>query len=222
MRNRVRDCQLEVKALSETGSFEGYGSVFDVTDHYGEVVKPGAFVESLADHRSKGRMPAMLWQHRADMPIGVYTDMHEDNKGLRVVGQLAMDTTPGKETYALLKLGAVSGLSIGYEILSWEEQDKTLQLTKLDLWEVSLVTFPANDAARIESVKAGLRAGETPTVRELENILRDAGFSHSQAKAICARGAAGLDPRDADAELVAALQHTLATMRQQDESKGAA
>ena len=103
------DVPFEVKAVSDDGLFSGYGSVFGVLDSYKEVVAPGAFAESL-----QGRMPALLWQHRAGEPIGVYTAVREDAVGLYVEGKLALKTARGAEAYELLKMRALSGLSIGF------------------------------------------------------------------------------------------------------------
>jgi HK97 family phage prohead protease len=181
----------ELKKLTDDGQFAGYASVFDNTDLHAERVAPGAFAETLKDAQQKGRMPAMLWYHRPSEPIGVWLTMKEDKTGLWVEGQLALKTQRGAEAYELLKMGAVSGLSIGFELMAWEKDEKeknVLILTKVKLWEVSLVTFPANDEARVAEVKAALAQGKLPTEREFEQILRDAGFSRKQATGIVADG----------------------------------
>lgn len=105
----------------------------------------GAFVKSLADHKTAGTMPAMLWQHNSDEPIGVWTEMAEDANGLRVKGQLALNTTRGKEAYELAKMGALNGLSVGFITKQFEYDTETdvRTITEADLWEVSLVTFPS-------------------------------------------------------------------------------
>jgi len=193
----------ELKELEDDGIFSGYGSVFDVVDSDSEVVAKGAFKRSLAAWKKKKRMPALLWQHNSGEPVGVYTEMHEDDIGLFVQGRLAMKTARGSEAYELLQMGAISGLSIGYNVVK-EEQDSETEITTLkeiDLWEVSLVTFPANDEARVQTVKSVLQAGELPTEREMEGFLRDAGFSRAQAKAILAEGYKALYQRDADEEV---------------------
>lgn len=179
----------EYKALDDTpvGKFSGYGAVFNNVDAYGERILPGAFAETLADARARGRMPAMLWQHNQAMPIGVWRSMHEDERGLYVEGELA-DTQLGREAYSLLKLGALSGLSIGFSVKteSINREENVRDLVAINLWEVSPVTFPANSEARVSNVKF---SGPDMTVREFERFLRDAGaFSVSQAKAIAARG----------------------------------
>ena len=163
------DVPFEVKAVSDDGLFSGYGSVFGVLDSYKEVVAPGAFAESL-----QGRMPALLWQHRAGEPIGVYTAVREDAVGLYVEGKLALKTARGAEAYELLKMRALSGLSIGF-VTREDSYDKIAgvrTLKKVDLWEVSRVTFPANDAARIAAVKS---IDALNSLADAEAYLRDAG-----------------------------------------------
>lgn len=165
---------LQVKATSDSGEIEGYGSVFGVRDDYDDVIAAGAFAGSLTEHRTAGTMPAMLWQHDPSEPIGVWTSMTEDAKGLHVAGKLALDTVRGKEAHALLKLGALNGLSIGFMSKQWTyDRDTDVRtLTELELWEVSLVTFPANGKARITNVKASPDDAVTP--RDAERILREA------------------------------------------------
>lgn len=176
------DMPFKVKAVSDDGLFSGYGSVFGVVDSYKEIVAPGAFKESL-----EGRMPSLLWQHRSGEPIGVYTSMKEDSIGLHVEGKLALKTSRGAEAYELLKMEALSGLSIGF-ITREDSYDKVSglrTLKKVDLWEVSLVTFPANDAARVSSVKT---IEAINTFSDAENFLRDAGgLSKREAVAAVAR-----------------------------------
>lgn len=197
---------LKIKSVSDTGEFEGYGSVFGVKDSYSDIVVKGAFQNSLDRHAEKGSLPALLWQHRMDEPIGVYTEMKEDENGLFVKGRLLIDDDPlAKRAHAHLKAGSISGLSIGYSLNDYE-YDNTKDafiLKDVDLWEVSLVTFPANDEARISDVKAALKTGEIPQPALVEKCLRDVGFSRSQAKAIMADGFKAL--RDAENDATAAL-----------------
>lgn len=182
----VRSFALQIKAAGDDGTVEGYGSVFGVRDNYDDVIAKGAFVQSLKDHKAAGTMPAMLWQHDADKPIGVWTEMVEDEKGLRIKGQLAMETIKGKEAHALLKMGALNGLSIGFMSKEWayDRETEVRTLTAIDLWEVSLVTFPANEKARVTNVKS---ADEMATPKDAEKALRDAGFSKSDATAFVSR-----------------------------------
>ena len=186
MQTKRLDVGFELKAIGADGTVEGYGSVFGVRDNYDDVIAKGAFIQSLKDHKAAGTMPAMLWQHDADKPIGVWTEMVEDEKGLRIKGQLAMETVKGKEAHALLKMGALNGLSIGFMSKEWsyDRDTEVRTLTAIDLWEVSLVTFPANEKARVTNVKS---ADEMATPKDAEKALRDAGFSKSDATAFVSR-----------------------------------
>ncbi len=186
MKTKHFDVGFEIKAVNADGTVEGYGSVFGVRDNYDDVIAKGAFVQSLKDHKAAGTMPAMLWQHDADKPIGVWTEMVEDEKGLRIKGQLAMETVKGKEAHALLKMGALNGLSIGFMSKEWayDRETEVRTLTAIDLWEVSLVTFPANEKARVTNVKS---ADELQAPKDAEKVLRDAGFSKSDATAFVSR-----------------------------------
>lgn len=188
---------LEIRSLDERGEFEGHGSVFNNEDSYGDIVLPGAFQKSLEEHRSAGTLPAMLWQHDPGQPVGVYSQMSEDSKGLYVKGQLLLDTAKGREVHAMLKAKAVRGLSIGFVTRQWEYRDDTRLVKDVDLWEVSLVTFPANRAAQVADVKNS--SSPITTERDLEQYLRDVGkLSKSEAKAAVARVRASiLERRDA-------------------------
>lgn len=184
---------VKAEAVADDGSFEGYGSVFGVVDSYNEVVEPGAFVTSMADAKRKGRKVRLLWQHDPDQPIGVWDDLAEDAKGLWGKGRLLIDASPrAREAYGLLKAGALDGLSIGYREMDVEPDGNRpgiRRLLKLDLREISIVTFAANERARVETIKSILSGGALPTVREFEEHLRDAGFSKSLAAAIAGKAA---------------------------------
>lgn len=187
MTNSTLDFACELKATGDTGTFEGYGSVFNVTDRGGDIVAPGAFAETLAAAKAAGRLPAMLWQHRQAEPIGVYTEMDEDSVGLRIKGKLALKTSRGAEAYELMKMGALSGLSIGYRVRddSWDRVTGVRTIKKADLYELSLVTIPMNDASRVSAVKA---IEDLDSLSEIERHLRDAGgFSRSEATALVSR-----------------------------------
>lgn len=198
------DVPLKIKSLSETGEFEGYGSVFGVEDSYSDVVVKGAFEKSLSLWAEKGRLPSMLWQHKMSEPIGIYTEIKEDEHGLYVKGRLLINDDPlAKRAYAHAKAGSLGGLSIGFILKDWEyDSAKGVYLLKeIDLWEVSLVTMPANDDARISDVKSMLQKGETPSPSKVERTLRDVGFSRSQAKAFIAKGYGAVDSqRDAESQ----------------------
>lgn len=202
MQNKQRlDVPLKLKSVSDSGEFEGYGSVFGVKDSYDDVVVPGAFSKSLQSWREKNTMPAMLWQHQMDEPIGIYTDMKEDDVGLYVKGRLLIDDDPlARRAHAHMKAGSLTGLSIGYMLKDWE-YDRTKEvflLKEIDLWEVSPVTFPSNDEARISDVKSVFARGEMPSQKSIERVLRDVGLSRTQAKAFMAGGYSTLNQRDVD------------------------
>lgn len=195
---KIKDFRLDVKTAAD-GRFSGHGSVFGNVDSYNEVVAPGAFADSLS---TRSRPLPVLWQHKSDSPIGVYDTVREDAKGLYVEGRLLVkDVALAREAYALMQAGAVSGLSIGYwtRESSYDEKTGVRTLTKLDLEEVSIVTFPANEDARIDAVKLKLAHGTLPTLPEFEKLLREAGFSKSQAAVVANRGLGHLLQREADA-----------------------
>lgn len=183
------DRPFEVKAVDDKGRFSGYGSVFGNVDAYQEIVAPGAFAESLAAWKDAGKLPPVLWQHRSGEPVGPYLEMREDAHGLFVEGQLLVDdVVRAKEARALMKAKAVNGLSIGFVTRedSYDKVTGVRTLKKIDLWEVSIVTFPANPAAQISNVKSAVEALES--LAEAERYLRDAGgFSKSAALAFIAR-----------------------------------
>lgn len=187
----------ELKAVDETGAVEGYGSIFGNRDSYDDIVAPGAFAKSITQSQESGRMPAMLWQHDPSEPIGVWTEMREDARGLFVKGRLA-DTQRGREARELIRLGALTGLSIGYVTREYvvDRENETRTLTDLELWEVSPVTFPANSEARI----TGAKAESIGSPKDFERFLRDAGFSRKEAKQITANGFGDSDLRDAEIE----------------------
>jgi HK97 family phage prohead protease len=192
----------EIKAVEEDGIFEGFGSVFGNVDSYKEIVAPGAFAESLAGWKAAGRLPPVLWQHRSGEPIGPYLEMEEQAIGLRVKGQLLVnDVQRAKEARALMKAKAVNGLSIGFVTRedSYDRVSGIRTLKKIDLWEVSVVTFPANPSAQISSVKSSIDA--IATVRDAEAFLRDVGrLSNAQAAAFISRFKSLSGQRDSDDE----------------------
>jgi uncharacterized protein len=181
----IKSLALELKA-DDAGEVEGYGSVFGGLDSYGDTIEPGAFAASISK-----RKPKMLWQHRMDKPIGVWDDVSEDGKGLRLKGRIA-DTELGREARQLIKMGAMDGLSIGYRTIRDEMRGNNRVLKEVDLWEVSFVTIPADAAATVTGVKS------IATERDCEDALREMGFSRREAKAFIARGWGGIrDLRDA-------------------------
>lgn len=174
----------EVKEISESGKFSGYGSVFGVLDSYADIVVKGAFTKTIARHQQAKSAPAMLWQHKSDDPIGVWTNVHEDDHGLYVEGELILEASRGRDAYWLMKKGAVRGLSIGYKTVKdqYDHNTDVRQLLEVDLWEVSPVTFPACPTAQIGDIKS-------ITERDFERMLtRDAGLTRSQARVVINQG----------------------------------
>jgi len=178
----------EIKSISDDGSFVGYGSVFDIVDCYKEIVTRGAFKKSLAAHKKNGKMPKLLWQHDPSKVIGKYTSMKEDERGLLVEGKLYIDELDlAKEAHFLMKEGEVDGLSIGF-VTKKQSFDRTKglrYLSEVDLWEVSVVTFPANRASRVLASKA---VDDVTDIRSFESFLRESGFSANAAKSIASNG----------------------------------
>ena len=186
----------EVKAINDKGTFTGYGSIFGNEDQGSDIMQKGAFTKSL-EQRPASKVK-MLYQHKTDEPIGVFEDMYEDEKGLFVKGRLAMGTQKGREAYELLKMGALDGMSIGFRAdpdkQGYNENKRgTRTLKEVDLMEISLVTFPMNERALIENVKASQKS-----IREWEKILREVGnLSRTEAKIGAKALSESLSQRDA-------------------------
>lgn len=215
----------EVKFASDkSGVFSGYGAVTGNVDAGGDVIEKGAFKRTLREWEDKGKFPPMLLQHGGGMfggaaddllPVGKWTKMEENSKGLKVEGELfALGTPRGQYIYEGMKAGALDGMSIGYRVRKegvvhgTKPGDPRRTIKDLDLVELSIVTFPMNDKARIGAVKS------IKTIREFEDFLRDAGgFSHAAAKAIAAGGFKASEPRDEDgADLAAIIRRNIATL----------
>ena len=146
-----------LKAVDDRkGQIEGYASLYGLEDQDGDVVAPGAFDASLREWGKSGRTPSLLWQHDATQPIGLWQVLKSDGSGLFVKGQLFIhEVAKAAEAYALLRRGALSGLSIGYRPVKVRRDAKRglRILEEIKLYEISLVTFPALDAARVSGVK---------------------------------------------------------------------
>lgn len=193
----------DVKADEATRTIEGWASTFGNIDSDNDIIIPGAFIKSL----QKNGLPKMLWQHRTELPIGVWESAEETAQGLRIKGRI-LDTTLGEDVYKLTKAGAIDSMSIGYKATEYDIDKKTgtRRLKEVELYEVSLVTFPANEEARITSVK-----NKPDTERDLERLLRDAGgYSHREAKAIVAEGFKGIaGQRDVEQQVLPQLAGSL-------------
>lgn len=190
----------EFKAIgdADSGEFEGYGSVFGNEDSYGEIVEKGAFAESLKKHG----LPKLLLQHSSWMVGGIYLEAREDEKGLYVRGKLNLKVQAAFETYELLKQGALSGLSIGFKTLihEYNRDTEVVHIKKVRLYEVSVVTFPANEKATISAVKSA-----PESIRDFERFLREAGYSQEDAKLIASKGYRAFETRREGGDAALAL-----------------
>lgn len=158
--------------VTEGHVIEGYASLFGKRDQGNDVVMGGAYGASLARLAAAGRRVKMLWQHDPTQPIGVWDEVREDATGLWVKGRILGDVEKGREAVALLAAGAIDGLSIGYRTVKSERDGKGQRLlTELELWEVSLVTFPMLPEARVTGKGETL---EADTWRSLAQIFEDA------------------------------------------------
>ncbi len=185
----------EVKLAGDgqkVGKISGYGAVFGNVDSYGDVIEQGAFKESLQQWQGKGKWPPMLLQHGGGMfgggaddmlPVGKWTEMEENTRGLKVDGELfALNTERGQYIYEGLKAGVLDGLSIGFRTrkskIGTQPGEPSRTLLELDLVELSIVTFPANPKARV----TGVKTLPPDQIRELEEYLCDEGLSRKAAK----------------------------------------
>lgn len=176
-------------ALSEGAVIAGYASLFNVPDQGGDVVQPGAYARSLARLAASGGRVKMLWQHDPGEPIGVWDEVREDGRGLYVRGRLLGEVARGREAQALVAAGALDGLSIGYRTRR-ATRDAAGQrfLTEIELWEVSLVTFPMLAEARV-----GTKA------EDADALLREMAEAFSGARLVlagAAQAAAVTDPTE--------------------------
>jgi len=217
------NCGLELKFAdgAAPGAFDGYASLFGIVDSHGDVMAPGAFKNTLAEMRAQGRTIPMYMQHGHLLggdprPVGVWSNVAEDDKGLKVSGKIVgLGTEEGKYNYALVREGAIGGLSVGYKTIkarygkTASEPKRTLQ--EIKLFEISLVDSPSLASARVDSIKS---ARDIKTTREFEDFLRDVGgYSNSAAKAIASHGfksgSESRDENDADVNHLTRLLETI-------------
>ncbi len=151
--HEVKFTSLNLKSVDTDGSFEGYASLFNKEDLAGDVVAPGAFADSLRQRGIAGIK--LLFQHDANQPIGVWTQLREDARGLYAHGRLMPEVTKAREVHALMRAGALDGLSIGFRTVKGRRDRAagTRRLERIDLWEISVVTFPMQPDARVGTVK---------------------------------------------------------------------
>lgn len=160
--------------LTEGAEISGYASLFGEVDQGGDVVQPGAYAASLTRLAEMGTGVKLLWQHDPNEPIGVWDEVHEDERGLYVKGRLLTETTRGREAAALIGAGAIDGLSIGYRTVRSERDAKGHRLlAELELWEVSIVTFPMLQQARVGAkAQEHESAPHSPLATDLAGVFR--------------------------------------------------
>jgi hypothetical protein len=193
----------DFKLDKTTGEFTCYGNVKGNIDHALDRTLDGAYQNSIDEHMKNGTMPKMFWMHKAyDLPVGVWLEMKEDQKGLWLKGRLS-DTTMGRDIEALAKDGALDSFSIGYYVAQekWNQELHCNDLIELDIKEVSWVTYACNEESLLQDIKSKMDEGDLPTVRELEKFLRDNGFSKKQAERIVSKYRPDNENVDAWAEL---------------------
>lgn len=177
---------LDAKTITDAGEFDGYASVFDNVDRGGDIAIKGCYADTL--RKRPAPQIKMLWNHNSDEPIGRWIEAREDGRGLFVKGKLALGVQRARETYELMREGAIEGLSIGYKTANSDRDQKTgaRRLLEVELFEVSVVTMPMNEEAVVSLVKGN----RLPTEREFEALLQspEVGFTKWQAKAIVADG----------------------------------
>lgn len=183
----LSDCEIKLQASrGKATTFEGYASVWDRIDSYGDTIKQGAFRESISDD---GRVPLMLYQHSAANVIGKWLSIEEDERGLYVKGELTPGHSVAADVAASLKHEALNGLSIGGYTKDWEPTEKDGRIIKkFSLFEVSVVAMPAEHEARIDTATVKSMLESCETIRDIERLLRDeAGLSNSLATALVAK-----------------------------------
>lgn len=183
---------MELKAINEDGTFEAYGATFGNVDLGGDVIEKGAFSKTLAETSLDDIQ--MYWNHDRDQPIGEYTEIMEDEHGLRCKGRLYIEAIPkAKEVHFLMKKRKVKAFSIIYKAIKDAYEKGVRKLQEIKLHSIDPVMTPMNPKAVLLSVKSG----ELVSKRDLESKLRDAGLSKQEAKAVIAEGWQGLK-RDAN------------------------
>lgn len=204
---------VEIKLKGEKqGFFEGYASVFDGVDAYNDTIVKGAYKETLSN---SDRLPKMYYNHDSYWTIGKWLHMEEDSKGLFVQGELTPGHSIANDVYASMKHGTLDGLSIGYRVpKGGSEEDGDIRiLKKIDLVEVSVVTTPADNSARIQldSVKAAF--DELQSIKDIEAFLRESGgFSKAAAQAFISRAKVVLSesaPKDVTSAVIDAIRAEL-------------
>lgn len=190
---QIQSFKFDVRNVGGSGEISGLGAAFGNIDHAGTIIARGAFAKSLEAHAKNGTRPAMLLHHKLDRPIGTWRELRETDEGLEVTGKLSIDTRDGREAYALARDGALTGLSVGFLIRDQAKGADATEIRDLDLFEISMVSIPANDKARLR------RVNSLETIRDVEDLLREGGWSRRIAKrAAAAAWSASNEPCDDD------------------------
>jgi HK97 family phage prohead protease len=187
---------LDLTDADTCGVFEGYASLFDREDLARDVIAAGAFRQSLSERGAGG--VRMLYQHDPAHPIGVWERIEEDALGLKVRGRLTLETEKARDVLCLMRAGAIDGLSIGFKAKRTRREQRSgiRRILELELWEISIVTFPMMPGARVHGVKCSPFGGTLPTERQFERwLVRDAGFTRAEARSLMRQGYSGLKSR---------------------------
>ena len=211
MKMETKAIPFEFKSGNEPGTFKGYAAVFGNIDHDGDIIEPGAFKKF---QKTSDGMLRVAAYHDLERIIGKAT-YKQDEKGLYVEAQLDMDDEDARRVYQKMKFGTLDGLSVGFSLLKngskWEETENGLlrRIKRANLFEFSVVPFGANPKAKTQSVKS------IQTIREFENMLREKGFSRTEAVAIASGGYAGLqrDAGNSGSEMLEKLRSHLSTYK---------
>ena len=215
---KMIDVPFEIKEVTDDGVIEGFGAAFGgPPDSYDDIILEGAFQETIAKGGRNGTGVPMLWQHNFMEPIGMWNELVEQKKGLKVRGEVVKEVQKGSEAHALAKKKVITGLSIGWDFIrdekgrvaegavEWDDERGIRFLKRIELWEISPVVFPANTRAQITKVKQII---ETENITDLEKVLCDSGLSKKDAQhiiSICKKSL--VDSRDDESnELVEVLE----------------
>ena len=216
----VKFAPVDLKQVEPDGSFSGYASLFGKEDLGRDLVAPGAFRDSLRERGPQG--VKLLFQHDPNEPIGVWLDIREDTRGLFARGRLMQEVSRAREVLSLMRAGALDGLSIGFRTVKGRTDARTgvRRLEKIDLWEISIVTFPMLPEARVSAVKRG-GPGALPAESDFGRWLQaDLGLSRAQARTVIRSGFKALAPRPGlagagttDARIAGLMRRAAAQMR---------
>jgi HK97 family phage prohead protease len=164
---------LDLKRVDPDGTFAGYASLFNTVDMGRDIVLPGAFRDSLKERGPAGIK--LLYQHNPAEPIGVWESLKEDSRGLLARGRLMLAVARAREVLALMRAGALDGLSIGFRAVTGKRDASTgiRRLARIDLWEISIVTFPLLPEARVAHVKSDANHRLLAAIADATRRLRD-------------------------------------------------